>query len=114
MCCAHWSMGRCPPLLTTSIDPLADEISTRLEYLRRNATLDFKTGLFYLPSPQSETYLQEFFKTYPRFNKTKRRRPKIPPPIPNHPAPLDAKGWSVRTNYKLAAYSEYKQELDVA
>jgi hypothetical protein len=49
-----------------------------------------------------------------RFNKTKRRRPKIPPPIPNHPAPLDAKGWSVRTNYKLAAYSEYKQELDVA
>jgi len=30
------------------------------------------------------------------------------------PAPLDAKGWSVRTNYKLAAYSEYKQELDAA
>jgi len=61
-------MGRCPPLLTTSIDPLADEISTRLEYLRRNATLDFKTGLFYLPSPQSETYLQDFFKSYPPFN----------------------------------------------
>lgn len=30
------------------------------------------------------------------------------------PAPLDAKGWSVRVNYKLAAYSEYRQELDVA
>ena len=59
--------GKVPPLLTTSIDPLADEISARLEYLRRNATLDFKTGLFYLPSPQSETYLQEFFKSYLHF-----------------------------------------------
>lgn len=49
-----------------------------------------------------------------RFNKTKKRRPKIPPPIPNLPAPLDTRGWTVRTNYKLAAYSEYKQELDVA
>jgi hypothetical protein len=49
-----------------------------------------------------------------RFNKTKRRRPRIPPALPNQPAPLDAKGWSVRTNFKLAAYSEYKQELDVA
>jgi trafficking protein particle complex subunit 11 len=49
-----------------------------------------------------------------RFNKTKRRRPRIPPAIANAPAPLDAKGWSVRTNFKLAAYSEYKQELDVA
>jgi len=49
-----------------------------------------------------------------RFNKTKRRRPRIPPAQPNLPPPLDAKGWSVRTNYKLAAFSEYKQELDVA
>lgn len=49
-----------------------------------------------------------------RFNKTKRRRLRIPPALPNQPAPLDAKGWSVRTNFKLAAYSEYKQELDVA
>lgn len=49
-----------------------------------------------------------------RFNKTKRRRPKIPPSIPNHLVPLDSKGWNVRTNFKLAAYSEYKQELDTA
>ena len=49
-----------------------------------------------------------------RFNKTKRRRPRIPPALPNQPLPLDAKGWSVRTNFKLAAYSEYKQELDAA
>ena len=34
--------------------------------------------------------------------------------MPNLPTPLDAKGWSVRINFKLAAYSEYKQELDVA
>jgi hypothetical protein len=49
-----------------------------------------------------------------RSNKTKRRRPRIPPAIPNTPPPLDAKGWSVRTNFKLGAYSEYRQELDVA
>ena len=49
-----------------------------------------------------------------RFNKAKRRRPRIPPVLPDQPPPLDAKGWSVRTNFKLAAYSEYKQELDVA
>ena len=49
-----------------------------------------------------------------RFNKTKRRRPRIPPALPNQAVPLDTKGWSVRTNFKLAAYSEYKQELDVA
>jgi hypothetical protein len=49
-----------------------------------------------------------------RFNKTKRRRPKIPQSIPNAPPPLDTKGWSVRTNFKLAAYSEYRQEFDVA
>jgi trafficking protein particle complex subunit 11 len=49
-----------------------------------------------------------------RFNKAKRRRPRIPPAQPNQPSPLDTKGWSVRQNFKLAAYSEYKQELDVA
>jgi trafficking protein particle complex subunit 11 len=30
------------------------------------------------------------------------------------PAPLDSRGWTVRANFKLGAYSEYKQELDVA
>ena len=49
-----------------------------------------------------------------RFNKTKRRRPRIPPALLNQPPPLDAKGWSIRINFKLAAYSEYKQELDAA
>jgi trafficking protein particle complex subunit 11 len=49
-----------------------------------------------------------------RFNKTKKRRPKIPPALPNQPPPLDSKGWSVRTNFKLAVFSEFKQELDIA
>ena len=43
----------------------ADEISARLDYLRRNSSLDAKTGLFYLPPPVNEAALHEFFRMYP-------------------------------------------------
>lgn len=43
----------------------ADTVTSRLEYLRRNATLDAKTGLFYLPVAQTESSLHDFFRMYP-------------------------------------------------
>jgi hypothetical protein len=42
---------------------VAEDISNRLDYLRRNASLDSKTGLFYLPPPTHKDSLAEFFKT---------------------------------------------------
>ena len=44
---------------------IADAVINRLEYLRRNATLEAKTGLFYLPVPQTESSLLDFFRMYP-------------------------------------------------
>ena len=45
-------------------DILADSITGRLEYLRRNSALDSKTGLFYLRIPASESVLHDFFKMF--------------------------------------------------
>jgi hypothetical protein len=44
---------------------VAEDITPRLDYLRRNSSLDVKTGLFYLPPPRSENTLHDFFRMLP-------------------------------------------------
>lgn len=62
MCRRHRALGRyLNGLIALNV---VDEINSRLDYLRRNSSLDSKTGLFYLQPPASENALYEFFRTY--------------------------------------------------
>ncbi|KAJ7593749.1 Gryzun, putative trafficking through golgi-domain-containing protein [Mycena floridula] len=115
-------------------DPLLD---TRLTYIRRQSGLDSRAALFVL-SPVSPTELSDFVSSlqqalydpaveyYTNHSKRVRRKrnrhsstistypnPAIPP-LGGVVRPLRPEGWTVRYEYKMACFAEFRGEDEVA
>ncbi|RDB24899.1 Trafficking protein particle complex subunit 11 [Hypsizygus marmoreus] len=113
-------------------DPTLD---ARLTYIRRQSGLDSRAALFVL-SPVSPGELGEFVKSlqqalyepaleyYTAHSKRVRRKrnrhsqavsyPNPPPGMPNIARPLRPEGWTVRYEYKMACFAEFRGEDEVA
>ncbi|KAI0034857.1 Gryzun, putative trafficking through golgi-domain-containing protein, partial [Vararia minispora EC-137] len=115
-------------------DPALD---TRLSFIRRQSGLDSRAALFVL-SPVSPVELGEFIKSlqqalydpaveyYTSHSKRVRRKRNrhaqstssyMPPHSPlasNAPRPLRPEGWTVRYEYKMACFAEFRGEDEVA
>ncbi|KAG6879137.1 hypothetical protein C0992_004954 [Termitomyces sp. T32_za158] len=112
-------------------DPTLD---TRLTFIRRQSGLDSRAALFVL-SPVSQSELGEFVKSlqqalyepaleyYTAHSKRVRRKrnrhsqTSYPNPIQgttNIPRPLRPEGWTVRYEYKMACFAEFRGEDEVA
>ncbi|KAI0002431.1 Gryzun, putative trafficking through golgi-domain-containing protein [Russula compacta] len=116
-------------------DPTLD---TRLTFIRRQSGLDYRAALFVL-SPVSPGELSEFIKSlhqalyepaveyYTSHSKRVRRKRNrhaqaastyVPPMSPlgtTGPArPLRPEGWTVRYEYKMACFAEFRGEFEVA
>ncbi|KAF8271123.1 Foie gras liver health family 1-domain-containing protein [Lactarius quietus] len=116
-------------------DPALD---TRLTFIRRQSGLDYRAALFVL-SPVSPGELSEFIKSlqqalyepaveyYTSHSKRVRRKrnrhaqaassyiPPLPPLGTTAPArPLRPEGWTVRYEYKMACFAEFRGEYEVA
>lgn len=113
-------------------------LEPRLTFIRRQSGLDARASLFVL-SPVGNRELAEFVKSLQnaltdiaaeyyaahgrrvRRKRNKHSQPSAPPPglppiaqtVPI-PRPLRPEGWSVRYSYKLAAFAEFRGELEVA
>lgn len=116
-------------------DPALD---ARLTFIRRQSGLDYRAALFVL-SPVSPSELSEFIKSlqqalyepaveyYTSHSKRVRRKrnrhaqaassyiPPLPPLGTTAPArPLRPEGWTVRYEYKMACFAEFRGEYEVA
>ncbi|KAG6866197.1 hypothetical protein C0991_007222 [Blastosporella zonata] len=112
-------------------DPTLD---TRLTFIRRQSGLDSRAALFVL-SPVSQSELGEFVKSlqqalyepaleyYTAHSKRVRRKrnrhsqANYPNPVAgtsNIPRPLRPEGWTVRYEYKMACFAEFRGEDEVA
>ncbi|KAN0130166.1 Gryzun, putative trafficking through Golgi domain containing protein [Lactarius tabidus] len=116
-------------------DPALD---TRLTFIRRQSGLDYRAALFVL-SPVSPSELSDFIKSlqqalyepaveyYTSHSKRVRRKrnrhaqaassyiPPLPPLGTTAPArPLRPEGWTVRYEYKMACFAEFRGEYEVA
>ncbi|KAI9441462.1 Foie gras liver health family 1-domain-containing protein [Lactarius indigo] len=116
-------------------DPALD---ARLTFIRRQSGLDYRAALFVL-SPVSPSELSEFVKSlqqalyepaveyYTSHSKRVRRKrnrhaqaassyiPPLPPLGTTAPArPLRPEGWTVRYEYKMACFAEFRGEYEVA
>ncbi|GLB37359.1 putative foie gras liver health family 1 [Lyophyllum shimeji] len=112
-------------------DPTLD---ARLTFIRRQSGLDSRAALFVL-SPVSPSELSEFVKSlqqalyepaleyYTAHSKRVRRKRNrhaqatYPNPVPgtsNIPRPLRPEGWTVRYEYKMACFAEFRGEDEVA
>ncbi|KAG5731761.1 UPF0636 like protein [Termitomyces sp. T112] len=112
-------------------DPTLD---TRLTYIRRQSGLDSRAALFVL-SPVSQSELGEFVKSLQqalyepaleyytthskRVRRKRNRHSQASFPIPiqgasNIARPLRPEGWTVRYEYKMACFAEFRGEDEVA
>ncbi|EKM81164.1 hypothetical protein AGABI1DRAFT_37866 [Agaricus bisporus var. burnettii JB137-S8] len=112
-------------------DPVLD---ARLTFIRRNSGLDSRAALFVL-SPVSQSELGEFVKSlsqalyepaldyYTSHSKRVRRKRNRHSttvssyanlPIGNVARPLRPEGWTVRYEYKMACFAEFRGEYEVA
>ncbi|KAI0061971.1 hypothetical protein BV25DRAFT_1805032 [Artomyces pyxidatus] len=113
-------------------------LDTRLTFIRRQSGLDYRAALFVL-SPVSPAELTEFVKSlqqalydpaveyYTSHSKRVRRKrnrhaqaataymsPVSPLGPGNGPRPLRPEGWTVRYEYKMACFAEFRGEDEVA
>ncbi|KAH7102159.1 Foie gras liver health family 1-domain-containing protein [Auriculariales sp. MPI-PUGE-AT-0066] len=108
-------------------------LDPRLTFIRRQSALDSRAALFVL-SPVSAAELTEFVKSLQdalhesameyysnhskRVRKKRNRHANVggtPPALaPNRALPLRPIGWSIRYDYKLAAFAEFRSEEEVA
>ncbi|OJD38778.1 foie gras liver health family 1 [Diplodia corticola] len=111
----------------------APEIEERLANIRRTTGLDPKNALFFLPANPSRaelaafvqsvlTTLQplcvEYYRDLSKHARRKKNRNSVPAPTaaPTRGAshPLSSPGWSVRYDFKLGVFAEFRQEMDAA
>lgn len=109
-------------------------LDVRLTYIRRNSGLDPRAALFVL-SPVSQSEVGEFVHSlqealwepaleyYTNHSKRVRRKRNrhsqavsaySHPPLRGEVRPLRTEGWSVRYEYKLACFAEFRGEDEVA
>ncbi|KAG6813748.1 hypothetical protein H0H92_007700 [Tricholoma furcatifolium] len=95
-------------------------LDARLTFIRRQSGLDSRAALFVL-SPQAlyEPAL-EYYTGHSKRVRRKRNRhsqANYPNPLPgasNIPRPLRSEGWTVRYEYKMACFAEFRGEDEVA
>lgn len=111
----------------------APDIEERLANIRRTTGLDPKNALFFLPANTSRaelaafvqsvlTTLQplciEYYRDLSKHARRKKNRNSVPAPtaMPTRGAshPLSGPGWSVRYDFKLGVFAEFRQEMDAA
>ena len=109
------------------------EIDDRLSNIRRATGLDPKTSLFFLPSNSSLVELRafthtilstlqplciEYYRDLSKHARRKRNRGAIPnptvPPFRGTSQTLSSQGWSVRYDFKLGVFAEFRQEMEAA
>ncbi|KAF2089057.1 hypothetical protein K490DRAFT_38133 [Saccharata proteae CBS 121410] len=111
----------------------APELEERLTNIRRSTNLDPKSSYFFLPPTQSRVELASFvhsvlatlqpvcvdyYRELSKHSRRKKNRGNIPPPTAppttgtSHP--LAGNGWSVRYDFKLGVFAEFRQEMDAA
>ncbi|KAJ8099394.1 Gryzun, putative trafficking through golgi-domain-containing protein [Lipomyces tetrasporus] len=105
------------------------DLNDRISYLRKNTSLDAKSGLLFLP-PCSPLEIQifakdlkqalypialDFYSTLLKHARRKRGRNggSQSPPLPSSQH-LSAAGWNIRYEFKQAVFAEFRQENDVA
>ncbi|KAG9304758.1 hypothetical protein G9A89_003932 [Geosiphon pyriformis] len=116
-------------------DPTIEE---RLGSIRRGCGLEQKNSFFVLP-PTAQSELQNFTTNLQKSlyevtlgyyrehgKRVKKKRSRLPSPasigyVPhsadqsrNTPLPLGVQGWMIRYDYKMAAFAEFRQEMDTA
>lgn len=110
----------------------APDIDERLNNIRRGTGLDVKTQLFFLP-PCSPVELRsfagsvlttlkpisvEYYRDLTKHARRKKGRGSIPPPtVPptrGTSQTLSYPGWSIRYEFKLGVFAEFRQEMDAA
>lgn len=119
-------------LLSNKSSVEAPDIDERLNNIRRGTGLDPKTQLFFLP-PGSPVEVRafvasvltilkpvsvEYYRDLTKHARRKKGRGTIPPPT----APptrgtsqtLSYPGWSIRYEFKLGVFAEFRQEMDAA
>ena len=109
------------------------EITDRLANLRRTTGLDPKTSLFFLPPHATSADVRNFARTvlssiqplcaeyYRDLSKHARRKrgrgatpPPTVPPFRGTSQTLPSQGWSVRYDFKLGVFAEFRQEMETA
>jgi trafficking protein particle complex subunit 11 len=110
----------------------APDVDDRLNSIRRGTGLDTKTTLFFIPPHLSTVELEtftatllttlqpvcvEYYRDLSKHARRKRNRGTIPPPTApptSASKTLGAQGWTVRYEFKLGVFAEFRQEMDAA
>jgi hypothetical protein len=111
----------------------APEIEERLGNIRRATGLDAKTSFFFLPPNSSPAELHtfvdgvltalqpgcvEYYRDLTKHARRKKNRGNIPaptaPPTKGTSQTLAALGWSIRYDFKLGVFAEFRQEMESA
>ena len=109
------------------------DIEDRLANVRRATGLDPKSSLFFLPPNTSQVELRsfvvsvlsalqpvcaEYYRDLTKHSRRKKGRGTAPsptaPPTRGASHPLTQPGWSVRYDFKLGVFAEFRQEMDAA
>jgi hypothetical protein len=109
------------------------DIEERLATIRRSTGLDPKTALFFLPPNTSQVEIRvfvnsvlstlqpvciEYYRDLTKHARRKRQRGTVPaptaPPTRGTSQTLSHPGWSVRYDFKLGVFAEFRQEMDAA
>jgi hypothetical protein len=109
------------------------DIEERLATIRRSTGLDPKTALFFLPPNTSQVEVRafvnsvlsilqpvciEYYRDLTKHARRKRQRGTVPaptaPPTRGTSQTLSHPGWSVRYDFKLGVFAEFRQEMDAA
>ncbi|KAI9887419.1 MAG: hypothetical protein M1823_000756 [Watsoniomyces obsoletus] len=110
-----------------------EDVDERIPVIRQATKLDPRTSLFYIPVDCSRVELQEFcrglfltlqplcveyYRDLTKHSRRKRGRGTIPPPtVPpfrGTSQTLSSQGWSVRYEFKLGVFAEFRQEMETA
>lgn len=111
----------------------APDIEERLAIIRRSTGLDPKTSLLFLPPNTSQVELRafvtsvlttlqpicvEYYRDLTKHARRKKGRGTIPPPTSpptkGTSQTLSHPGWSIRYDFKLGIFAEFRQEMDAA
>jgi hypothetical protein len=104
-------------------------IDDRLSMIRRNTNLTINTSFFYMQTNSSPVEQEQFvsgllltlhpgaieyYRELSKHSRRKRNKGTVPPPTVPAIRALSSQAWNLRYEFKLGAFAEFRQEMDVA